>query len=358
MEKYTYHHPKYDELLEECRRQKDRPEDHDLGVPPLPLLITGVTGVSGYNALAYFQTRFPGQVYGIIPPDTIGFKAQDTFFCNPEQYQELEELVDRLKIRSILDCSGNCALKACQLEPIIAWTLNVEVIQNIVRLTRLRAIRLVHLSVDMVYGGRQNGGYREDEEPTPVNVYGQTMVEGEKVVQHDDPFAVTLRISMPMGISFNGHAGAIDWICSRFKKNRHATLYYDEVRTPTYTDCLNRVFRVFLANDYNGLLNAGGPRSVSLYQMAQIINRTGGFDPELLFGLMKDESCPVPPRVSNCSLDSSKIAKVLGWRPFDAWPALPELMPTNRRWHYERPEGEQYSIDQMNRILTLNPFNY
>ena len=36
-----------------------------------------------------------------------------------------------------------------------------------------------------------------------------------------------------------GHAGAIDWIQSRFKKGRPATLYFDEVRTPTYTDCLN-----------------------------------------------------------------------------------------------------------------------
>ena len=32
---------------------------------PLPLLITGVAGVAGYNALHYFRTRFPGQVVGI-----------------------------------------------------------------------------------------------------------------------------------------------------------------------------------------------------------------------------------------------------------------------------------------------------
>ena len=45
-----------------------------------------------------------------------------------------------------------------------------------------------------------------------------------------------------MGVSFNGHAGAIDWIQSRFKHRRPATLYFDEVRTPTYTDCLNPLF--------------------------------------------------------------------------------------------------------------------
>ena len=39
----------------------------DLPDPPLPLLITGVAGVAGYNALHYFRERYPGQVVGIRP---------------------------------------------------------------------------------------------------------------------------------------------------------------------------------------------------------------------------------------------------------------------------------------------------
>ena len=37
--------------------------------PPLPLLITGIPGVPGYNALHYFQARYPGQVFGIRQAD-------------------------------------------------------------------------------------------------------------------------------------------------------------------------------------------------------------------------------------------------------------------------------------------------
>lgn len=36
---------------------------------PLPLLITGVAGVAGYNALDYFRTRYPGQVIAIRQED-------------------------------------------------------------------------------------------------------------------------------------------------------------------------------------------------------------------------------------------------------------------------------------------------
>ncbi len=51
------------------------------------------------------------------------------------------------------------------------------------------------------------------------------MVAAEELIQATDPRACILRISLPMGISFNGHAGAIDWIQSRFKKGKPATLY-------------------------------------------------------------------------------------------------------------------------------------
>ena len=73
------------------------------------------------------------------------------------------------------------------------------------------------------------------------------------------PTACTLRISLPMGVSFNGHAGAIDWIQSRFKKGRPATLYFDEVRTPAYTDCLNRLYERVLASDLAGRLSRRRP---------------------------------------------------------------------------------------------------
>ena len=94
-------------------------------------------------------------------------------------------------------------------------------------------------------------------------------------VKIDDPAACILRISLPMAVSFNGHAGAVDWIASRFRKQRPATLYYDEVRTPTYGDCLSRVCEIVLAGSLSGIYHAGGPRQLSLYQIAQVINRVG-----------------------------------------------------------------------------------
>ena len=147
----------------------------------------------------------------------------------------------------MLDCAGNCALKQCELAPEIAWRINVEGVQNLLSQTVPRGARLVHLSCDLVFSGDDGrGGYVETDPTDPVTVYGRTMAAAEEVVLAADPTACILRISLPMGVSFSGHAGAIDWITSRFKKSRPATLYYDEIRTPTYTDCLNRLYERML----------------------------------------------------------------------------------------------------------------
>ena len=124
--------------------------------------------------------------------------------------------------------------------------------------------------------------------------------------------AAILRISLPMGPSFNRHAGAIDWIQSRFRHGRPATLYFDEVRSCTYTDDLNRVFERFLAGRQAGIFHCGGPRPMTLYQIAQIVNRVGGYDPHLLKGCPRIDAGPMPPRAGNVSMNSDKLIAALG----------------------------------------------
>ncbi|QDS97912.1 SDR family oxidoreductase [Adhaeretor mobilis] len=333
------------------------PENHS---PALPLLVTGVAGVAGYNAFTYFSERHSGQVVGIRQENNWPLSGPNIFACDAEDRDVLERLFDEYEFGTVLNCAGNCALKSCELDSRLAWRTNVEGLTNLAAVVADRDVRLVHTSVDLVFAGvdsevdRRQHAYQETDRPDPVTVYGKTMVAAEQLIADYLPAACTLRISLPMGISFNGHAGAIDWIQSRFAKNRPATLYYDEVRTPTYTDCLNRVYEQVLVTDLAGIFHAGGPRNLSLYEIAQVINRVGGYDPKLLQGCPRIEAGPMPPRAGNVTLDSCKLAAALGREAFDPWPFLPEHVPTDRRWHYER-DGFAGSPELLAEVLYQNP---
>jgi dTDP-4-dehydrorhamnose reductase len=215
----------------------------------------------------------------------------------------------------------------------------------------------------LVFSGLRDGGYCEDDPIDPVTMYGKTMAEGEKRVLEADPSATVFRISLPMGVSLSGHAGAIDWITSRFKKGRPATLYIDELRTPTYTDCMNRLYEVALGRHLPGLFHAGGPRRLTLYQIGQIINRVGGYDPDTLHGIPRLQAGPIPPRAGNVCMDSSKLIVALGYDeidgdsggPFDPWPWHDDLVPTDDDWHRRREPGEEGSPAYLHAVLCRNP---
>jgi dTDP-4-dehydrorhamnose reductase len=314
--------------------------------PPirLPLLITGITGVAGYNAFLYFRRRYPESVLGIRPVRAWRLRGAGVVPVDIEDRSGLLKLFQHYRFATVLNAIGNCALKSCELDPAMARQMNVDSAGTIVDLVHRFGCRLVHLSSDLVYSGKGSGHYLETDPVDPVTIYGRTMAEAETVISMANAPAAVLRISLPMGPSFNRHAGAIDWIQSRFREGRPATLYYDEVRSCTYTDDLNRVFERFLAGNEGGVYHLGGPRALTLFQIGQIVNRVGGYDPRLLKGCPRLAAGPIPPRAGNVSMCSTKLASTLGGNAFRPWPADSSLVPTSRHWHFDRDVASAGSV--------------
>lgn len=320
---------------------------------PVPLLITGISGVAGLNAYFYFRKHHPGRVVGIRPPQTGKLVGSSIVGLDTGDEAGLHELFRQHRFQAVLNATGNCALKSCELAPEMAHRTNVHSAVTLARVARQYGARLVHLSSDLVFSGSGSGGYTESDPVDPVTVYGKTMAEAEAAVAALDPGAAILRISLPMGPSFNRHAGAIDWIESRFRNSRPATLYFDEVRSATYCDDLNRVFEYFLTTSQAGLYHLGGPRAVTLNQIGQIVNKAGGYDPTLLRGCLRHEAGPLPPRAGNVRMDSGKLIRLLGGNPFHPWPSGLDLVPACREWHFHRspdwPGSRRFLIDRLYR---------
>ena len=254
------------------------PQGLRVRVPPGPFLpdtlppdVANPSPTVDYRRLRRRRLERPAVLPAVaIPAGSIGIRPTATWqlvaderrrASTPRTGPACTRCSRRHRFRSVLNCTGNCALKSCELDPAMARRTNVDSAVNIAEASRRFGARLVHLSSDLVYSGKGAGGYVETDPVDPVTVYGRTMAEGERIVREIDPGAAILRISLPMGPSFNRHAGAIDWIQSRFRHGRPATLYFDEVRSCTYTDDLNRVFERFLAGDEAGLFHCGGPRA-------------------------------------------------------------------------------------------------
>jgi dTDP-4-dehydrorhamnose reductase len=323
-------------------------------LPPeaLPLLITGCAGVPGYNAFYHLSAQYPGSVFGIRGTQTWKLQEPNIYPLDIEDHVALKSLFQKHRFRSVLDASGTCALKICELRPHHARLVNIQGLQSLLSAIdslepTAEALRLIRLSSDLVFSGRYEGNYKESDPPDPVTVYGETMASAEALLQHHRPSTLILRISLPMGESFNGHAGAIDWISHRFKRNKPATLYFDEVRTPTYTRDMEELYCKLFSLDLHGIYHAGGLRALSLYEIAQIINKVGGYPPVLLKGCSRYEAGPLPPRAGNVTLNSTPLYQALQSCPFRPWPALESLIPDTRDWHEKRDSTFQGSPEKL-----------
>lgn len=305
------------------------------------MMICGIAGVSGYNAFHWFRERYGNDVVGQRPRRNWNLTGENIVGHDLSEVDAIKRIIDEYGIRTVVNCGGSCALKACECDPEMAQQLNVRNVESLLDAIDGTDIRLVHLSIDLVFSGIGQGGHVETDPTDPVTVYGKTMVEAEQHVLSRRPDSCVLRISLPMGISFNGHAGAIDWIQHRFAKGRPATLYFDEVRTPTYVECLNEVIEEVAVSELSGIYHCGGTRRLSLYEIAQIVNRVGGYDPGLLIGCPRIDAGPMPPRAGNVTMDSSKLANALGRDPFWPWPLSDHMVPTDRLWHYDRASGPE-----------------
>lgn len=322
---------------------------------PLPLLITGIAGVSGYNAFHHFRKRFGENVIGQRPHNNWRLQGPGIVACDMQDRTAVQRLFHKYEFKSVLNCGGSCALKSCELDPAMAQRVNVEGVRCLLQAAANHNLRFVHLSIDLVYSGIGEGNYVETDATDPVTVYGKTMVDAEQLVMSQRPEACILRISLPMGVSFNGHAGAIDWILSRFRQNKPATLYFDEIRTPTYVECLNAVLEIMLSNRIKGLFHCGGPRKMSLYEIAQVVNRIGGYPPELLQGCPRLDAGPMPPRAGNVTMSSQKLLTQIPEIEIAPWPLRDEHVPTHRHWHWDRPTEEMRSLNDLRKNLYLRP---
>ena len=335
-----------------------------------PILVLGLPGVPGFNAFFNLRALFPGAVLGVAPPNAPQLSSPGSGFgpgilaADPEKPEEMEAIFRAHNIRTVVDATGWCALKPCEFDPALARRLNVDIGVNIMKLAKRHGARLIRISTDLVFGGdlwthrdgkdEKNGvprlGNLTEESPvSPVTVYGKMMVEAETLITEGYPEAAILRIALPMGPSLSGFAGAVDWIESRFRKGRPATLYFDEVRSNLYVQDLNKVIGHFLGNGARGIWHVGGPRPLSLYRIAQAVNKLGNYPAELLMGCPRVEAGPIPPRAGDVSMDTSKVTALLPPGTLRPWPELDEHLPTDDDWHARR--GEPHPEDSIPRHL-------
>jgi dTDP-4-dehydrorhamnose reductase len=171
------------------------------------------------------------------------------------------------------------------------WEVNVEGSAAVA--SAARGLRLVHLSTDLVFDGAR-GRYREDDVPMPVNDYGRSKAEAERLVAELHPGATIARTSLIYGGDEPGPQERLAAEGTRF--------FVDEIRSPVQVGDLAEALLEVAALDLPGPLHLGGADDISRFDFAVLL----GADPARI-----ERAHTTPDRAPNVSLDSSRATALL-----------------------------------------------
>lgn len=263
------------------------------------VLITGASGFVGSHLGRALAARH--EVLGIVfhtkKTPSFGVERADL-----RDARQLRTVVERFRPQAIVHAAAMSRVLGCEEDGIAAEDVNVEGTARMVRLAEVLHAKFVFLSTDQVFSGRR-GGYRESDEPDPINVYGRTKLEAERLVLGAALSATVLRCNSVLGQSHGWGESFADHVRLALEQSRTITLFTDQYRSPLHVRALVQLIEAVCTDEFSGLLHVGGiqrrsrldtgyavarayglssasiiPGSVSDHPRAEIMSRDGSFD--------------------------------------------------------------------------------
>lgn len=113
-------------------------------------------------------------------------------FSQPESLRQTVRLVQP---DVIVNAAAHTAVDKAESEPDLAYAINATSVGVLAQEAAALGAALVHYSTDYVFDGNGERPWVETDTPAPLNVYGQTKLEGEQLVQQNCPRHLIFRTS-------------------------------------------------------------------------------------------------------------------------------------------------------------------
>ncbi len=188
--------------------------------------------------------------------------------------------------------------------------------------SRANGCKMTYISTDYVFDGQGTEPWQPDcKDYKPLNVYGQTKLEGELAVSQTLEKYFIVRIAWVFGL--NGK-NFIKTMLNVGKTHDTVRVVNDQIGTPTYTYDLARLLVDMNETDKYGYYHATNEGAtadtayISWYDFTKEIYRQAGYKTEVLPVTTAEYGLSKAARPFNSRLDKSKLVEV-GFKPLPSW---------------------------------------
>jgi dTDP-4-dehydrorhamnose reductase len=275
------------------------------------ILITGANGFlgqhlslflhdAGYNVVSTGkgECRIPGA----------GFTYHS---CDITDVREVDSMLATFNPDVVIHNAAMSKPDECDNNKDLCLSVNVEATRNMLRSS---SAHFIYISTDFIFG--EDGPHAEDEQPAPLNFYGESKLRAEELVCSTSEKACIVRPVFIYGKSWPGLRGSfLHWVKSNLEQQKPIKVVSDQLRTPTYAEDICRGIQAIIENEATGAYHLAGKDILSPYEMAIATAKVLNLDATLIEKVTADTFPEPVKRAKRSGLKIDKAQRELGYNP-------------------------------------------
>ena len=270
----------------------------------MKILVTGSNGQLGYDVLKELHRR------------KIPCRGIDREECDITNMPQVMHWVETYQPDAVIHCAAYTNVNRAETEQTLCMDINYRGSANIAAAANKTGAKLIYISTDYVFDGQGTEPWQPDcKDYKPLNVYGQTKLEGELAVSQTLEKYFIVRIAWVFGLNGKNFIKTM----LRLGQERGAvSVVNDQIGSPTYTYDLSKLLVAMIQTDKYGRYHATNEGLCSWYEFACEIFRQAGMD-EVKVTPVDSSAFPVKAkRPSNSRLNKDKLTEN-GFERLPAW---------------------------------------
>ena len=228
----------------------------------MKVFVTGVAGQLGHDVMNELKKRGYEGIGSDLAPEYAGVQDGSAVTTMPyvpldiTDKEAVEKVLTECRPDIVIHCAAWTAVDLAEDEDKIAKVraINAGGTENIAKVCKKLDCKMVYISTDYVFDGQGTEPWQPDcTAYKPLNVYGQTKLEGEQAVSSNLERYFIVRIAWVFGV--NGK-NFIKTMLNVAKTHDTLKVVNDQIGTPTYTYDLARLLVDMIETDKYGYYHA------------------------------------------------------------------------------------------------------
>ena len=208
----------------------------------------------------------------------------------------------------VIHCAAMTAVNRCETEPELARAVNVEGTRAVASAAEAAGARMVYISTDYVFDGKGGAPYPVAAPPSPINVYGQTKLEGERITLAWRGHLV-VRSSLLYGKVGKSFPATVLKLA---RTRRELKMVYYQHGSPTYSKDLAEAVLKLVEKNASGIYHVSNSGSATWFEFAKATLDLKGIKGVKIRPISSEELVASAKRPADSRLDCSLYAKAVG----------------------------------------------